>query len=220
MENPLNREPPVEQLTGKFVSPLPFTDKTFSTADSTGNISSLTFCLFRFITADGGYDRNHGYYEDCIYIIKKQPSDVGRPIPHIDGETHIVRVDGCVDKNIECSASQLREDFPQHEVLCALQCAGNRRHTMRTKLKEVVGVDWGDGAVMNCSWKGPRLRDVLNKAGVKVSDPSKAHIAFACYATLCQDDHWYGGSIPLERGMRDDGDVILALQVRLRKSRY
>lgn len=84
---------------------------------------------------------------------------------------------------------------------------------MRTLLKEVEGVDWGDGAVMNCQWKGPRLRDVLNRAEVNVRDPSRAHVAFACFATPCQDDEWYGGSIELERGLRKDGDVLLALEV-------
>ncbi len=84
---------------------------------------------------------------------------------------------------------------------------------MRTKLKEVAGVDWADGAVMNCRWRGPRLRDVLNWAGIAVPDPSTAHVAFACFATPCQDDDWYGGSIELGRGMSEEGEVILALEV-------
>jgi len=37
---------------------------------------------------------------------------------------------------------------------------------MRTLLKEVQGIDWFDGAVMNCVWKGPRLRDVILAAGL------------------------------------------------------
>ncbi|KAI9884990.1 MAG: hypothetical protein M1823_003227 [Watsoniomyces obsoletus] len=138
---------------------------------------------------------------------------VSRPIPHIDATRHRVRVDGCVNHILDLSISQLQNDFPQHEVICALQCAGNRRHTMRTKLKEVAGVDWGDGAVMNCRWRGPRLRDVLNRAGVALPDPKTAHIAFACFATPCQDDDWYGASIELERGMSVDGEVILALEM-------
>lgn len=124
-----------------------------------------------------------------------------------------MRVDGAVKNKTELSLSQLQNDYPQHEVACALQCAGNRRHTMRTLLKEVDGLDWGDGAVMNCRWRGPRLRDVLTKAGLDVEDWSQAHVAFACSATQCQDDSWYGGSIPLERGMWDEGEVILALEV-------
>ncbi|OAX77940.1 hypothetical protein ACJ72_07756 [Emergomyces africanus] len=88
-------------------------------------------------------------------------------IPVLDAATHVVSVGGDVANPLRLSVDQLRHDFPQHEVITALQCAGNRRHTMRTKLKEVVGLDWMDGAVMNCSWRGPRLRDVLLRAGVK-----------------------------------------------------
>jgi sulfite oxidase len=84
---------------------------------------------------------------------------------------------------------------------------------MRTLQKEVNGIDWGDGAVMNCHWRGPRLRDVLLKAGPNFK--GKAHVAFACYSTDVQEDTWYGGSIELERGLSLDGEVILALEVCL-----
>lgn len=111
------------------------------------------------------------------------------------------------------------------EVVCALQCAGNRRHTMRTQLKEVSGVDWGDAAIMNCVWRGVRLRDILLRAGIDHelavkgeeidSKPklSGKHVAFACYQVEVQDDKWYGGSIELWRAMDMDRDVILALEV-------
>lgn len=84
---------------------------------------------------------------------------------------------------------------------------------MRTMLKEVEGIDWGDSAVMNCKWKGPRLRDVLLKAGVKDSGRETLHVAFSSYKVKCQEDDWFGGSVPLERGMREDGEAILALEV-------
>ncbi|MCJ1473630.1 hypothetical protein MMC13_002281 [Lambiella insularis] len=166
VEEPLNREPPVEDL-----------------------ISS-------FITKENGYDRNHG------------------AIRHLSPSTHRVRIDGLVSTTLSLSISQLLTDFPQHEITCALQCAGNRRHTMRTLLKEVDGIDWGDGAVMNCRWKGPSLRDVLLRAGVQAS-PSpapKLHVAFASQQA-CQDATWYGGSIELARALRPDADVLLALEM-------
>lgn len=89
---------------------------------------------------------------------------------------------------------------------------------MRTRLKEVDGIDWGDGAVMNCRWKGPKLRDVLLKAGVETgtgrttTSHPKMHVAFASQQA-CQEENWYGGSIELDRAMRDDADVLLALEM-------
>ncbi|RHZ53425.1 putative sulfite oxidase [Aspergillus thermomutatus] len=150
-----------------------------------------------FLTpADISFDRNHG------------------PIPHLSADSHRVQVDGLVSNPLALSVHQLAREFPQHEVVCALACAGNRRHTMRTMLKEVEGIDWGDAAVMNCKWKGPRLRDVLLRAGVR-EDARKdgLYVEFSCYQVKCQDDDWFGASVSLERCLGEDGDAILALEM-------
>jgi sulfite oxidase len=86
---------------------------------------------------------------------------------------------------------------------------------MRTKLKEVSGIDWFDGAVMNCKWTGPLLKDVLDQAGIDVEEGEreKAHVAFACFQTKCQDDEWYGSSIPLSRALDASSSVLLALEM-------
>lgn len=84
---------------------------------------------------------------------------------------------------------------------------------MRTLLKEVNGIDWGDGAVINCKWKGPRLKDVLDNAGINTQDLKSAHVAFACHKTHVQGSDWYGGSIELHRALRDSADVLIAMEV-------
>ncbi|TKA73805.1 hypothetical protein B0A55_05529 [Friedmanniomyces simplex] len=167
-EEPLNREPALQDLISSFITP---------------------------ITA--GYDRNHGM------------------LPELDYDTHRVRIDGAVKRSLELSASDLQHDFEQHDVVCALQCAGNRRHTMRVKIKEVQGIDWFDAAVMNCKWTGPRLKDVLERAGISLdaSEKDDAHVAFACNSATCQEDTWYGASISLSRALREDADVLLALKM-------
>ncbi|KAF2201034.1 putative sulfite oxidase [Delitschia confertaspora ATCC 74209] len=164
VEEPLNQEPPIEELVDSFIT-------------------------------TNGYDRNHG------------------PIPHLSASTHTISITGLVRTPLTLSISAL-QTLPQHTVICALQCAGNRRHTMRTKLKEVNGIDWFDGAVMNCKWKGPLLKDVLEMAmvDVKKGEEGKAHVQFACRQTECQDDGWYGASVPMERCLRADAEIILALE--------
>ncbi|WPH03840.1 Hypothetical protein R9X50_00672300 [Acrodontium crateriforme] len=150
-----------------------------------------------FITCTKNYDRNHS------------------ALPALDADTHRVRLDGAVKHPLELSIAALKNTFTQHSVVCALQCAGNRRHTMRTKIKEVQGIDWFDGAVMNCKWTGPRLRDILARAQFSLSEEQQkdAHVAFACNAVPCEDDTYYGVSIPLSRAMREDADVLLALEM-------
>lgn len=92
---------------------------------------------------------------------------------------------------------------------------------MRERLKEVSGIDWGDGAVMNAVWTGPLLRDVLERVGVRVESGETGtggydglHVQFECNATKVQDDDWYGGSIPLDVAMDSKREVMLALKVR------
>lgn len=84
---------------------------------------------------------------------------------------------------------------------------------MRTLLKEVSGIDWGDAAVMNCRWKGIWLRDILNDAIVDVREGQEAHVAFSCYETPVQHADWYGGSIDLERALSEKADVLVALEM-------
>lgn len=89
---------------------------------------------------------------------------------------------------------------------------------MRTRVKEVLGVDWFDGAVMNCTWEGPRVRDILLAAGVDDGHSVHNHVApkhvhFANYGGKTQEDQWYGGSVPFDRVMCPDMDVILAVKV-------
>jgi sulfite oxidase len=91
---------------------------------------------------------------------------------------------------------------------------------MRTRIKEVAGIDWFDGAVMNCVFEGPRVRDILLAAEVKDGEAmhgqvQRKHVQFANFGGKVQEDEWYGGSVPFERVMDPSMDVILALKVCL-----
>jgi DMSO/TMAO reductase YedYZ molybdopterin-dependent catalytic subunit len=52
----------------------------------------------------------------------------------------------------------------QVEVAAVCQCSGNRRGL---STPHVAGVEWGYGAMGNAVWRGPRLKDVLARAGAK-----------------------------------------------------
>jgi sulfite oxidase len=80
-------------------------------------------------------------------------------------------------------------------------------------IKPVHGVAWGEGVVANCRWGGARLRDVLDHLGlISADNPASLHVCFASYATLCQDDEYYGASIPLTEVLNSDPGVILAYE--------
>ena len=54
--------------------------------------------------------------------------------------------------------------LPAVEVVAVNQCSGNRRGLFKP---HVAGVEWGYGAMGCARWKGARLKDVLDKVGLK-----------------------------------------------------
>jgi len=83
---------------------------------------------------------------------------------HIDPDTYTIKIDGLVDKEIEISLNDLKTKFEQVEVEAVLQCGGNSRSAFTPT---AGGIQWGSGAMGSALWKGVRLSDILDHAGVK-----------------------------------------------------
>ena len=85
-------------------------------------------------------------------------------IPEVDAKTWRLAVggDGANDQ-IELSLDDLKA-MPATEIVAVNQCSGNRRGLFNP---HVPGVEWGYGAMGCARWRGARLKDVLDKVGVK-----------------------------------------------------
>jgi DMSO/TMAO reductase YedYZ molybdopterin-dependent catalytic subunit len=84
--------------------------------------------------------------------------------PHIpELKSWALTVDGDVGTPLHLSLADLNK-MPQTTVTCVLQCAGNGRGFMKPA---VAGVQWRFGAVGNARWAGVRVKDILQKAGLK-----------------------------------------------------
>jgi len=81
----------------------------------------------------------------------------------IDPATYRVKVSGRVKNALDLSLPSLRSDFEPSEVVAVNQCSGNSRGFFNPR---VPGGQLGNGAMGNARWKGVRLRDILEKAGV------------------------------------------------------
>jgi sulfite dehydrogenase (cytochrome) subunit A len=68
------------------------------------------------------------------------------------------------ERQVSFSLDDLNRNFRQEEVAAVCQCSGNRRGLSSP---HVAGVEWGYGAMGSATWSGPRLKDVLDRAGVK-----------------------------------------------------
>ncbi len=86
-------------------------------------------------------------------------------IPQVSAQDWRLSIGGeAVDKPFQLTFDQLKRDFDPVEITAVNQCSGNRRGLSDP---HVAGVQWGYGAMGNAKWKGVRVRDILNKAGVK-----------------------------------------------------
>jgi DMSO/TMAO reductase YedYZ molybdopterin-dependent catalytic subunit len=74
-------------------------------------------------------------------------------------------IDGEVDRATQFTLSDLKK-LPRAEATCVLQCAGNGRGLYAPT---VPGVQWRYGAVGNARWSGVRVRDVLDRVGLKAT---------------------------------------------------
>lgn len=86
-------------------------------------------------------------------------------IPEVNAADWTLTVGGeSAGQELKLTLDQLKKDFERVEITAVCQCSGNRRGLF---VPHVSGVQWGVGAMGNAVWRGVRLRDILNKAGVK-----------------------------------------------------
>ncbi len=83
---------------------------------------------------------------------------------HIDPDKYHIKVNGLVEKELDISLNDLKTNFEQVEVTAVLQCGGNSRSAFTPT---PGGIQWGSGAMGCATWKGVRLRDILDKVGIK-----------------------------------------------------
>jgi sulfite oxidase len=108
---------------------------------------------------------------------------------------------GELDKSLTLSLAELSK-LEIHSVVNTLECAGNGRSLHRP---QVPGVQWGKGAVSTARFSGPRLRDVLQRAGVKATGK---HVMFRGLDEVPGKVPPFIRSIPIEKAL--DADTLIA----------
>jgi DMSO/TMAO reductase YedYZ molybdopterin-dependent catalytic subunit len=84
-------------------------------------------------------------------------------VPEVKESDWKLVVDGLVERPLTLTLADLKR-FPRSELVSVLECAGNGRSFYSPP---VAGAQWRFGSVGNARWSGVRLRDVLQKAGLK-----------------------------------------------------
>jgi sulfite oxidase len=135
------------------------------------------------------------------------------PVPHFFVRNHMhepselepadwrLSVGGEVEKPFTLTLAELSK-LETHSVINTLECAGNGRSLQRP---QVPGVQWGKGAVGTARFTGPRLRDLLQRAGVKSSGK---HVMFHGLDEVPGKVPPFIRSIPIEKAL--DSDTLVA----------
>lgn len=135
------------------------------------------------------------------------------PVPHFFVRNHMhepsqisaddwrLTIGGEVDKSITLTLADLSK-LETHAVVNTLECAGNGRSLHRP---QVPGIQWGKGAVSTARFSGPRLRDLLQRAGVK---PAGKHVMFRGLDEVPGKVPPFIRSIPVEKAL--DPDTLVA----------
>lgn len=81
----------------------------------------------------------------------------------IDPDQFRVEVKGKVNSPVSLPLADLKTKFEPVELVAVNQCSGNSRGFFQPR---VAGGQLGNGAMGNARWKGVRLKDILERAGV------------------------------------------------------
>ncbi|EKM58404.1 uncharacterized protein PHACADRAFT_252696 [Phanerochaete carnosa HHB-10118-sp] len=142
------------------------------------------------------------------------------PIEHLDAATFKLKIDGLVEQEVEYTLAEIQQNFPKVEVVAALDCAGNPHTGEQGGDKPIHGVLRKE--IANVIWGGVRLRDLLLAARVRsVSHrPGKTYAHFVSHITEPgKPDELFGTSVPLEKVLSEDGDVLLAYEMNGKRFR-
>jgi DMSO/TMAO reductase YedYZ molybdopterin-dependent catalytic subunit len=123
----------------------------------------------------------------------------------VDVAAFKLTVRGHVNQVVSLSLADLLA-MPRVEVVAICQCSGNSRGFFQPR---VAGAQWQNGAMGNARWSGVRLRDVLDRAGVKAG-------AVAVRSSGLDDPVVPAAPKvmkPLDIDHARDGEVIVAFQM-------
>ena len=121
----------------------------------------------------------------------------------IDPETFRLALRGAVKGPQQMTLAEIARAGETVEVTAVNQCAGNSRGFSQPR---VSGAQWGHGAMGNAVWRGVRLKDVLDRAGVG-GDAKRVRFA-GLDKPLAPGAPQKIKSLPIDIARRDD--VIIA----------
>jgi DMSO/TMAO reductase YedYZ molybdopterin-dependent catalytic subunit len=154
--------------------------------------------------------RNHGM---PLEVLREAVTPIGLhyllihyDIPAVDAAAWRLSVDGRVANELSLGLDELRT-LPAHEVVATMECAGNGRARLSPR---PVSQPWLLEAVGTGRWRGVRLADVLERAGV---DDAAVEVLFTGLDRGVEngEEQFFQRSLTLDDAR--DPDVLLAYEL-------
>ena len=121
----------------------------------------------------------------------------------IDVAKFSLTVRGHVNQTLSLSLHDIVHELPSVQLAALNQCSGNSRGVFQPR---VSGGQWANGAMGNALWTGVRLKDVLDKAGVK---PGAVQVRFkGLEEPVVADAPHFMKSLDIDHAR--DGEVMIA----------
>ena len=121
----------------------------------------------------------------------------------IDIDKFRLTVRGHVNHSLSLSLNDILHGLPGVQLSAVNQCSGNSRGFFQPR---VPGGEWANGAMGNALWRGVRLKDVLDKAGVK---PGAVQVRFkGLEEPVVADAPPFMKSLDIDHAR--DGEVMIA----------
>jgi DMSO/TMAO reductase YedYZ molybdopterin-dependent catalytic subunit len=121
----------------------------------------------------------------------------------IETDKFSLTVHGHVNQTLSLSLSDILHGLPSVQLSAVNQCSGNSRGFFEPR---VPGGEWANGAMGNALWTGVRLKDVLDKAGVK---PGAVQVRFkGLEEPVVADAPHFMKSLDIDHAR--DGEVMIA----------
>src|ERR1700716_3384900 len=112
-------------------------------------------------------------------------------------------VRGHVNQTLSLSLNDILHGLPSVQLSAVNQCSGNSRGFFQPR---VPGGEWANGAMGNALWTGVRLKDVLDRAGVK---PGAVQVRFnGLDEAVVPDAPRFMKSLDIDHAR--DGEVMIA----------
>jgi DMSO/TMAO reductase YedYZ molybdopterin-dependent catalytic subunit len=124
----------------------------------------------------------------------------------IDPAKFRLEIKGLVQTPLNLSLDALRHDFENVAIVAVNQCSGNSRGFFQPR---VAGGQLGNGAMGNARWRGVRLKDVLEKAGVQAG--AKQVVCNGLDTPVLPPTPDFVKALDLDHAL--DGEVMLAFEM-------